>query len=542
MTFPAAPEPPSPFRFYTVVTVPAAALMALEIVSSRLLAPHFGNSVYVWGSIIGVFLAVMSAGYWWGGRLADRNPEMEILGTLLTGSCVFQAAVLISGRPATEYLGTLTGGAPSGVLLATALLFGPPTVFLAMVSPFAVKIAARDLGALGGTAGHLFALSTAGSLAGTLGATFFLIPRLALEAIFSVLLVATAVSALLAIGPGWKRRKPHVACLIAVLVVAFLPRNFGRTSGGPHLVERLSPYQTLTIRESGPFRYLYSDGVLHAAVDLRTGLPPREIYTRDSAAAFLVHPDIERVLVLGMGGGGAGTYLTSLAPEIEADHVEVDQAVADLAREYLDFREDDRNRVHIEDARRFLTRRTESVWDYIYVDTYIGHSIPFHLTTREFFSEVATHLSDDGVVAINSNVEADSRVGRALLRSLRHSFRQIYVFRATGGSSILIATRQTDRLTDAELGQRAEELDRRLPGADPGFVEMVQNHSKLDIDLGDAVLLTDRFAPVNDLLRSDRLDMPDTRGREVPAPDAVDEREAPPRSGRGTESAPPGDD
>ena len=112
-------------RFYWVVAVSGAVLMALEILSSRVLAPHFGNSVYVWGSIISVFLAALSLGYLWGGRLADREPTMAALGRLIALAGVFEAVLLLAGGRLAAVLGAWTGNSPSGTLLAATVLFGP---------------------------------------------------------------------------------------------------------------------------------------------------------------------------------------------------------------------------------------------------------------------------------------------------------------------------------------------------------------------------------------------------------------------------------
>ncbi|MEM8933301.1 MAG: fused MFS/spermidine synthase, partial [Acidobacteriota bacterium] len=346
----------SRIRFFAIVTLPAAVLMALEMVSSRLLAPEFGNSVYVWGSIIGVFLATMSAGYWFGGRLADQHPNLVTLGGVLLASGCFQALVLIFGRPATAWLGAVTGGSPEGVLVATFVLFGAPTVFLAMVSPFVVKIAADDLDALGGTAGQLYALSTGGSLVGTLGATFVLIPRMGLEPIFALLLAATAVSAFLCLGPAWRTQRLATVLGIALQALAVIPDDLFRTTDLQVVAERLSPYQTLRVVETGDMRYLYSDGALHASVDKRDGSSTM-VYSKIAAAGLLLQPETKRLAVLGMGGGNVGRHLSDLVPSLEVDYVEVDPAIPELAETYLGFVPGPRHRVHVADARRFLVDR-----------------------------------------------------------------------------------------------------------------------------------------------------------------------------------------
>ena len=492
---------PSPLRFYTVVTLPAAVLMAMEIVSSRLLAPHFGNSVYVWGSIIGVFLGVMSAGYWIGGRMADRHPNMLSLSTVIMASAVCQALILVFGRQAVAFLGDLTGGSPSGVLLTTAVVFGPPTVFLAMVSPYAVRIATRQLSELGGTAGHLYALSTAGSLVGTLGATFFLIPKMALEPIFGTLLALTAIGSLIGLGAEWRQRRSQLVLGLALLLLAVLPRSLFSSSDLNVLTERLSPYQTLLVQDEGDFRTVYSDGTIHSSFDRRTGETALD-YSRLAAASLLIHPEIERMAVLGMGAGGVGRYLQSLRPDMVVDHVDVDQAVADIAIEYFGFEEGPHHRIFVEDGRRFLAERPDERWDLIYADTYIGHSIPFHLVTREFIQEVRDHLTEGGVFGMNIVTDLDSPLSRGLLKNLAGRFANIYIFQAPRGNYLFLATDRPDRLDRDELRSIADSVSgglARQPA--PTLQELANRAVFADLDLGDAMTLTDRYAPVNDLLR-----------------------------------------
>src|SRR3954447_13838767 len=114
----------SRLRFYWVVAVCGGVLMALEILSSRVLAPHYGNSVYVWGSIISVFLAALSAGYLWGGQLADRQPSMASLGRMIVLAAAFEAVLLLFGARLAGDLAGFTGASPAGTLLAASVLFG----------------------------------------------------------------------------------------------------------------------------------------------------------------------------------------------------------------------------------------------------------------------------------------------------------------------------------------------------------------------------------------------------------------------------------
>jgi len=240
----------SRLRFYWVVAVCGGVLMALEILSSRVLAPHYGNSVYVWGSIISVFLAALSLGYLWGGRLADREPSMASLGRMVVLAAAFEAVLLLFGARLAGALAELTGGNPAGTLLAAAVLFGPASVMLATVSPWAVRLAVRDLGLVGNTAGRLFALSTLGSLAGTLACTFLLIPFLGLRQILGLLTALTALTACVAFAGAFRSEVP--ATILAVILLAgSLPAASFAPQGAHDLIyERVTPYQTLQVYES----------------------------------------------------------------------------------------------------------------------------------------------------------------------------------------------------------------------------------------------------------------------------------------------------
>ncbi len=489
----------SSIQFYGVVITPGAVLMALEIVSSRVLAPHFGSSVYVWGSIIGVFLAAMSVGYFWGGKLADRQPTLAVLGRLILVAALAQTLVLLAGGRVVAALGDLTGGSPAGTLIATSVLFGPVTTFLAAVSPYAVRLATRDLSLLGGTAGHLYALSTGGSLVGTLGATFVLIPRLDLESILRLLLAITAVTSIAALISDLRRERLTLALATSLLLLALVPGTMSREPGLELLADRITPYQTLRVTESDGIRFLHSDGTVHAAVVLDTGEPWLG-YARQAGAALLLKPDLESFLVLGMGGGGVGSYLQKQLPELEVDFVDIDPAIPELARELLLFEEDERSTVHVDDGRRFLTRRPDARWDYIYVDTYIGHSIPFHMATVEFFREIEQHLSAGGVFGLNLISDLENPFALGILRTARTVFAELYVFVVPGGNYLFLATNSPDAPSLEEMLATARRLDPEF-GFEPSLTQMAGFHRDLDVDLTEALLLTDEFAPVNHLIR-----------------------------------------
>ena len=230
-----------------LVLVAGAVLMALEIVGSRLLAPHFGNSVYVWGSLISVFLIALSLGYWVGGHLADRKPFLSILSAL----CVVVAALIFIipwiGHPLCQYLLDAGFGEQSGPLAAASLLFLPPSFLLGMISPFSVRITAKDVQSIGRASGSLYALSTIGSIIGTLSTTFVLIPLVGVSWILKCLGITMAllpiVLALLA-----RQKKNIVVASIVIGSIGLLIQSIPSY--------RLTLNSTLIIDEDTPYHHI----------------------------------------------------------------------------------------------------------------------------------------------------------------------------------------------------------------------------------------------------------------------------------------------
>ncbi|MGH7429390.1 MAG: fused MFS/spermidine synthase, partial [Candidatus Methylomirabilaceae bacterium] len=182
-----------------VVFGSGAVLMGLEIVGSRVIAPFFGSSVFVWGGLISIFLAALSLGYYLGGTMADRWPRVTVLATLLMLAGVTILALPLVSRPVLVAFDAWNLGPRLSPLLASIVLFAFPSVLMGTTSPFAIKLVARDLATVGTSAGVLYALSTAGSIVGTIATAFFLVPTLGVRAILYLLGgILLALAALLA--------------------------------------------------------------------------------------------------------------------------------------------------------------------------------------------------------------------------------------------------------------------------------------------------------------------------------------------------------
>lgn len=486
-------------RFYWVVAVCGAVLMALEILSSRVLAPHYGNSVYVWGSIISVFLAALSLGYLWGGRLADRQPAMASLGRMVALAAAFQAVLLLFGTQLAAALAAFTGGNPAGTLLATSVLFGPASVMLATVSPWAVRLAVRDLGIVGNTAGRLFALSTLGSLAGTLACTFLLIPFLDLRQILGLLTALTAFTACVAFAGSFRSELPATA-LAAILLAGSMPAASFAPRGARDLIyERVTPYQTLQVFERDGVRTLKGDRVPQATVSL-TDHESTMPYNHAAPAVLLIRPHPRRALMIGLGGGTVGRYLQSRDPELDVQYVDIDAAVPQIAQRFFFFRPGPRMRVAVEDGRQFLHASTEK-WDLIYGDAYIGQSVPFHLTTVQFLDEVKRHLAPGGAFALNLAGGLGDPFSQAMYRTVRERFDSVYLFKVRHAfNALVVANLDAETLSNDDLLKRGRELDRTLR-FDPPLATLATWRNEVALDMVKIPILTDDFAPTDRLIR-----------------------------------------
>ena len=170
-------------------------VMSFEILGSRILAPHFGNDVFVWGSLIGVFLSALTVGYWGGGKLADKRADLRYFAALLLIPGLNLCLLPLYCDAVNFWIFDRAFGLRADPFIASILLFFPPTVFLGAVSPYAVKLQVKNLNWLGSGVGNLYALSSLGSIVGTLLTSFYLITMLGVRKIIVIegtLLIAAA--------------------------------------------------------------------------------------------------------------------------------------------------------------------------------------------------------------------------------------------------------------------------------------------------------------------------------------------------------------
>jgi len=412
--------------------------LATEISASRLLAPYFGSSTIVWANLIGIVLAALAAGYWLGGKIADRRPEPRLLGAIVLAAALWVAITPFVARPfldaAVGNLDDASAGAVIGSFFAVLLLFAPAVVLLGMVSPFAIRLALSDVATAGAVAGRFYALSTAGSLLGTFVPALVAIPLAGTQRTLLGTSVLLALSAAFLLG----RRILLVAVAVAALV-AVPPGAVKAEEGLVH--EEDSLYQFIQVVERPDGRRL---------LRLNEGVAVHSLWRRDTVLtggvwdAFLALPPLlgrplRSVAILGNAGGTTARALGRYYPDARVEGVELDPAVSRAGRRYFGLNDNPRLTVHDADARPFL-RRSEERYDLIVVDAYHQPYVPFYLATREFFRLARERLAPGGILALNvASVPGDESLLDGIAGTLTYEFPAVAVWPALRFNRILIA-------------------------------------------------------------------------------------------------------
>src|SRR5580704_14796994 len=508
--------PATAFSLYLVAFVTGAIVMSFEMLGSRYLAPSFGAGIYTWASLISTVLAALCVGYFLGGPLADRYPSPVVLGaTVSLGS----AYLLLLPTFAEQVLQFLVWGIDDiklgSLVSALAIMFFPVT-FLGMYSPFAIRLLLRSRHTSGAVSGAVYGVSTAGSILGTLGTTFVLIPLIGSRAITLALgVLGISAAALLFASGSWRRAQ--LGALAALLVGQGLlwpvPAAQGEELFDPEIRAGMLKHKDGLIthvetvyndifvsKERNVLRMSFHWKGWHfqeSEVNLADPDDLPLLYSRAMTIATVYPPEIKRVLMLGLGGGAIPTYLGRFLPEATIDTVEVDPGVIDVAKKYFGIRETSMSHLHESDGRVFLNRHS-GPYDLIIVDTFSGSYIPFHLMTKEFYQLVRDRLAPKGVAAFN--IFPVARLYESNVRTLKLVFEGIDLYNSGEESvddeSVTVIGRR-DPSPDAEtLAQRAAAAQSRYKFRFD--VSQLVAARRIEVPkVPKAEVLTDDFAPVN---------------------------------------------
>lgn len=475
-------------------------VMAVELGASRLLAPYFSSSQIVWTVIIGMIMIAMALGNVWGGRMADKNPNPSKLYGRLLVSAIWIALIPFVGK-------YVIAGVSFGVAIfietnflvwasmaSCLVLFVFPLMLLGTVTPSLVKYTVSDLEKNGRIVGELEALNTIGSIIGTFIPTFVTIPTVGTAATF---LIFAGILALLAILYFISAKKKRVVSAAAMILILLLGSQTGKvsfafTSDGI-LYEGESIYNYLQVQENEN-SILLSTNVLVGVQSIMmkeqklTGM----YYDYALAAPFMAGiPDKGegRLLILGLGTGTYAVLCEEYFDGMEIEGVEIDSKIVDLSREYFNLPET--VEVSINDGRAYLSN--SGTYDVIMVDAYQDITIPFQMSTVEFFTQVKEHLTEDGVMVVNMNMRTDTDGGMNdyLRDTIASVFSEVYTVVVRSGTNMeLFASDNPDMF--AVFEEQLAEYDR-----DPELVAMMERvRDGLAASEPGRYILTDDKAPV----------------------------------------------
>ncbi|MDO8533966.1 MAG: fused MFS/spermidine synthase [Xanthobacteraceae bacterium] len=497
---------------YVIAFVTGAIVMSFEMLGSRYLNPYFGSGIYTWASLISTVLAALCVGYFLGGWIADRIPSAAVLGvTVLIGSVYLIFLPAFAGE-LLELLLDRIDDIKTGSLVSSFAIMFFPVVFLGMYSPFAIRLLLRSTEGSGVTSGMVYGISTAGSIVGTLGTTFLLIPAIGSRAITITLGVAGVLSGLLLIAsPFLFRRRGTLGLVAAAVLAAGLLAATAPASLGEELVDR-DLRAALLERKDGEIDHIeteYSDifitkrrfeltmsfqlkgwNYTESVTNLLDPYDLRLAYSRAMTASVLYPDKLVNILMIGLGGGSISTYLGRFLPETAIDTVELDPGVIVAAKKYFGVRETKKVRYLEGDGRVYLTRN-KGLYDLILLDAYQGGYVPFHLLTREFYELVKERLTPGGAAAFN--IHQGTKLHDGTILTLKAVFKHVDLYPSGRGEVIAMVTNAPIPDRDA-LAQRAAALQERH-GFNSPLPQLLAQRSEAPTLKGE--LLTDDFAPVN---------------------------------------------
>ncbi len=427
--------------------------LAAELAAGRLIGNVFGTSNIVWASIIGLILIYLTFGYFLGGKWADANPSPAAMYRILAWGAFTLGLVPYIASPVLRAAATAFDALQVGILgasfIAVLVLFIVPITLLGTISPYVIRLLVDDTARAGQTSGQIYAISTLGSFIGTFLPTLVTIPAIGTKntfLLFSLVLLAVALIGLARFSSRTDLLK-HIWMPLVLIVLAILTANAALKTSAKQIYETESAYNYIEVIQDGGYTVLR----------LNEGQGQHSVYHPDTLQyngpwdQFLVGPyfyanrkpaDVKRVAIVGLAAGTAARQMAAVYGNIPIDGYELDPKIVEVGEKYFGLNLPNLN-VIIGDGRLNL-ERSEQQYDIIAVDAYRPPYIPAHMTTQEFFAICASHLTENGVLTINSaSVPGDRRLIDGLATTMATVFPSIYTVDIPGSlNTMIIATKQ----------------------------------------------------------------------------------------------------
>lgn len=492
-------------KFYLYLTefFSGMAVMAVELGASRLLAPYFSSSQIVWTIIIGTIMIAMALGNLYGGWSADRNPDPDRLYGRMLIAAVWIAAIPVVGKYIILGISGLVVITVNqnflviAAFLACMLIFVYPLFLLGTVTPSLVKYTVSSLDDSGKTVGTLGAFNTIGSILGTFLPTFVTIPAVGTSItflIFSGILLVLGMVYFISRKTG---RRKCAAFLAAFVICSVLGNSDSFAFWEKNLTfEGESVYNYLQVREDSQ-NVILSTNVLFGVQSITKKDNTLTGMYYDYAMAAPVMAGIGRntkadMLILGMGTGTYARECLRYFSGLQVEGVEIDQKITDLAQKYFD--EPKSADVTTYDGRAYL-QASDKKYDVIMVDAYQDITIPFQMSTVEFFNMVKSHLKPGGVMVVNMNMRSEEKgnINQYLSDTIAHVFPEVYTVDVQGYTN-----RELFARAETEKGEGFRSFQKNQTGLQDESLKklMASIRSTMSAYTGGGDVLTDDKAPV----------------------------------------------
>lgn len=387
---------------FEITTFVSGALgMIIELVAARILSPYLGNSNLIWTCIIGMMLAFMSLGYYFGGKIADKNPKRNIMSLFLLNAAIFISIIPLIEVYVIEPLSKTSLSLPLVAIICSIITFGLPSLFLATVSPYAVKLKEKTVDEIGQVSGKMSSFSTIGSIVGTFLAGFLLIPKMGVKNIILMcVIILCLMSFILYEKKNIKYIIKSVVIFTLLIVVVLIGKELFKSVHKNIILDTDSEYSRIWINKINDEMY---------ALQVDTAYESVSTENNNLNAQYLEYYDLfdyykeysKDILMIGGAAYTYPSYFLEKYSEKNIDVVEIDPKMTEIANTYFDLDiENERLNIFHEDGRRFLNM-SQKKYDCILIDAFKGLNVPFQLTTIEALQSVKNSLNENGIVITN---------------------------------------------------------------------------------------------------------------------------------------------
>lgn len=472
--------------------ISGAVVMMLELTGSRIIAPYLGTSTFIWTSLIGIILASLSGGYYYGGIYADKYPETKRLGHILMGAGLGILVVGLISQMVLSIVQVYVINIRIASVLAASILFGLPGFLLGMVSPMAVRLRLKDVNTSGSTIGRLYALSSVGSIVGTFLVGFYLLGLIGSR---NTLFLLSGVMLLISM-PFYRSKDSYL--MLALVVIAPFILSFGDKDNSVRRYE--TEYNAVTIMDldsyatsKKPVRLMKLANEHSSAMYLHGDSLVFNVM-RFYELAMHFNPGLKNTIMIGGAGYNVPTYYQKKYSNVNMDIVEIDPGLTKLAIKEFRFKPSNKVKAIHADGRIYLNRKNKE-YDAIFMDAYKSlYSIPFHLVSKEAMKAVANNLTKDGFMQANV-ISAINGPNSSLLLSVIATAKT--VFPVVKLFKVSPAQRPLDAVQNVMIVAFKSEPNYSERSSNP----CLQSYLDTEIDLEklpykDALILTDDFAPV----------------------------------------------